>query len=299
MDIDKDIKRENVLIEALPYFREFHDSLMVIKIGGHAMVEKATLENIVKDVVLLRYVGINPIVVHGGGPEISEKMEKMGKKPEFVSGLRITDEETLEIARMVLIGNINWGIVSLIGKHGARGIGLSGKDGGLIIARKIAPQEVLVGGVKKAVDLGWVGETEHINPEILMITTGKGYIPVIAPIGADREGRSYNLNADTVAGDIAAAIRAKKLITLTDVPGILRDPDDPESLISQISLAEAHQLLKQGIIKGGMIPKLKGCMQAVEAGVEKVHIINGNVAHALLLELFTDTGIGTMVYRYK
>ncbi len=291
------VKRENVLIEALPYFREFHDSLMVIKIGGHAMVDKAILENIVKDVVLLRYVGINPIVVHGGGPEISQKMEKMGKKPEFVSGLRVTDEETLEIVRMVLVGNINWNIVSLIGKHGAKGIGLSGKDGGLITARKIAPQQVVVDGVKKEVDLGWVGETEFINPEILMITTARDYIPVIAPIGVDSEGRSFNLNADTVAGDIAAAIRAKKLITLTDVPGIMRDQSDPESLISKTSLKEAHELLETGIIKGGMIPKLKGCMQAVEAGVEKVHIINGNVEHALLLELFTDKGVGTMVYR--
>lgn len=291
------VKRENVLIEALPYFREFHDSHIVIKIGGHAMVDKTTLENIVKDIVLLRYVGINPIVVHGGGPEISQKMEKMGKKPEFVSGLRITDEETLEIARMVLVGNINWNIVSLISKHGAKGIGLSGKDGNLIIARKIAPQIILVEGVKKEIDLGFVGETECINPEILMITTEKGYIPVIAPIGIDREGRSLNLNADIVAGDIAIAIKAKKLITLTDVSGILLDPDDPNSLISQISLSEARELLKKGVIKGGMIPKLKSCIQAVEAGVEKVHIINGNIAHALLLELFTDTGIGTMVYK--
>ncbi len=291
------VKRENVLIEALPYLREFHDSHMVIKIGGHAMVDKTTLENIVKDIVLLRYVGINPIVVHGGGPEISQKMEKMGKKPEFVSGMRITDEETLEIARMVLVGNINWNIVSLISKYGAKGIGLSGKDGNLIIARKIAPQEILIEGVKKEIDLGWVGETECINPEILMITTEKGYIPVIAPIGIDHEGRSLNLNADVVAGDIAVAIKAKKLITLTDVPGILLDPEDPRSLISQISLSEASELLKKGIIKGGMIPKLKSCIQAIEGGVEKVHIINGNIAHALLLEIFTDTGIGTMVYK--
>ena len=291
------MKREQILIEALPYIREFYGSFVVIKIGGHAMVDKRLMEGIIEDIVLLRYVGMQPILVHGGGPEISEKMKRMGKKPEFVRGLRITDEETLEIARMVLVGNINTRLVALIGKHGGKGVGLSGKDGRMITARKKAPQRVMYEGIEHEVDLGWVGETEVINPEILMIMAGKRYIPVIAPIAVDSTCQSLNLNADTVAGDIAAALMAQKLIAMTDVNGIQRDLDDPRTVIPRLTLAEVQCEIEAGSIRGGMIPKVHACMRAVEAGVQHAHIINGNVHHALLLELFTDKGIGTMIVR--
>ena len=291
------LKRENVLIEALPYIRELQDSITVIKIGGHAMLDQNVMEDIVRDLVLLRYVGVRPIVVHGGGPEITRNTEKMGKKPEFIAGLRITDEETLEIAQMVLVGKVNTRIVSLIGKHGAKGIGLSGKDGRLIVARKKSPQKVFIEGIEKEVDLGWVGETESINPEILMLAVEKGYIPVISPIAVDIDGNSLNINADIVAGDIASSIKSKKLIMLTDVPGILQDPSDPKSLISHISLDEIKKLISSKNIQEGMIPKIEACVKAIECSVEKAHIISGNLPHALLLELFTDKGIGTMIYR--
>ena len=291
------MKREQILIEALPYIREFYGSFVVIKIGGHAMVEKRLIENIIEDIVLLRYVGMQPVLVHGGGPEISEKMKKMGKKPKFVSGLRITDEETLEIARMVLVGNINTNIVALIGKHGGKGVGLSGKDGRMITARKKGPQMVIHEGTEREVDLGWVGETEVINPEIIMIMAGKGYIPVISPIAVDTKGHSLNLNADTVAGDIAAALMARKLISLTDVNGVQRNPEDIATMISRVTIAQAHEYIKTGIIAGGMIPKVQACIRAVESGVHNAHIINGNIPHSLLLELFTDEGIGTMMSR--
>ena len=291
------LKRENVLIEALPYIRELRDSITVIKIGGHAMLDQKTMEDIVRDVVLLHYVGVHPIVVHGGGSEITRKMEKIGKKPEFVAGLRITDEETLEIAQMVLVGNVNTRIVSLIGKHGAKGIGLSGKDGCLIVARKKSPQTVLINGVEQEVDLGWVGETERINPEVLMFAVEKDYIPVISPLAVDIDGNSLNVNADTVAGDIASSIKSKKLIMLTDVPGILHDPSDPKSIISQVSVNEVKKLISSETIQEGMIPKIEACVKAIEGSVEKAHILDGGLPHALLLELFTDKGIGTMIYR--
>lgn len=291
------MKRENILIEALPYIREFYDSIMVIKMGGHAIINAEIMEMIVQDIVLLKFVGIHPVIVHGGGPEITEKMERMGKKPEFVAGLRVTDDETLEIARMVLVGNVNSKIVSLISKHGGKGIGLSGSDGRLIVAKKLAPQRVNVGGVEKEIDLGWVGETEVINPEIIMILAGKGYIPVISPIATDEKGNDLNVNADTVAGDIASALKAKKLIALTDVPGILRNPGDPETRISRIAYDEIETLIENNILSGGMIPKVKSSASALKGGVGQVHIIDGSMPHSLLLELFTHEGIGTMIYR--
>ncbi|MBW6516940.1 MAG: acetylglutamate kinase [ANME-2 cluster archaeon] len=290
------ISREQILIEALPYIREFHDSIMVIKVGGHAMVDPGLMEDIVQDVVLLRYVGIHPIIVHGGGPEITQKMEAMGKKSEFVAGLRITDDETMEIARMVLVGNINTRIVSAIGTFGGKGLGLSGKDGRLIVARKKALQHVTVEGREHDVDLGWVGDVEIINPEILLIAAGKGYIPVIAPIAVDEKGNSLNINADTVAGDIAAAMRAKKLILMTDVPGVLEDPANKSTRISRIQLENIEDMIADGTIAGGMIPKVRSAASAVEKGVEKVHIIDGSKSHSILLELFTDQGIGTMIF---
>ena len=290
------IAREQILIEALPYIREFHDSIMVIKVGGHAMVDPKIMEDIVKDVVLLRYVGIHPIIVHGGGPEITQKMETMGKKSEFVAGLRITDDETLEIARMVLVGNINTRIVSLIGLNGGKGLGLSGKDGKLIMARKKALQRITYEGKEHEVDLGWVGDVEFINPEILMMASEKGYIPVVAPIAVDEKGNSLNINADTVAGDIAVAMRAKKLILMTDVPGVLQKTGDESSRISRIQIDTIDDLIREGIISGGMIPKIRSAAHGVKRGVEKVHIIDGSKSHSILLELFTDLGIGTMIY---
>ncbi len=288
--------REQILIEALPYIREFHDSIMVIKVGGHAMVDPGLMEDIVQDVVLLRYVGIHPIIVHGGGPEITEKMEVMGKKSEFVAGLRITDDETMAIARMVLVGNINTRIVSAIGTYGGKGLGLSGKDGRLIMAKKKALQRVTVEGREHDVDLGWVGDVEVINPEILVIAAGKGYIPVVAPIAMDEQGNSLNINADTVAGDIAAAMKAKKLILMTDVPGVLRDPAKESTRISRIQLEHIEDMIGNGTIAGGMIPKVLSAAGAVEKGVDKVHIIDGSKSHSILLELFTDQGIGTMIF---
>ncbi len=285
--------RADILIEALPYIQEFADSIIVVKIGGNAIVEPSILDDIVRDVILLQHIGIHPVIVHGGGPEISEKMERLGKKPEFAGGLRITDDETLEITRMVLVGNVNTRIVSLIGRYGGKGIGLSGKDGRLILARKKAP--VIVAGTNDAIDLGWVGETEIINPEILMITSGRGYIPVIAPIAVDLAGNSLNLNADTVSGDIAAALSAKKLILLTDVIGVLSDPSDADTCISHISASEVGDLIRNGTIQGGMIPKIRGGVCAIRGGVSKVHIIDGSKPHSLLLELLTDEGIGTMM----
>jgi acetylglutamate kinase len=291
-----ELKRENVLIEALPYMQEFYDSIMVIKVGGNAIVSPQNMEDIIKDVVLLRYVGIKPVIVHGGGPEITEKMELMGKKAEFIQGLRITDDETMEIARMVLVGNINTKIVSLIGMFGGKGIGLTGYDGRMILGHKQGTKKVVVDGIEKEIDIGWVGESEVINPDILHIVLDKGYIPVISPIAVDTQGNALNINADTVAGDIAAALCAKKLILMTDVSGLLRDMKDPSSRISHVTLDDIDPLIAEGVIRGGMIPKIKGAAVAVKSGVERAHIINGSVSHSMLLELFTDCGVGTMVF---
>jgi acetylglutamate kinase len=270
--------------------------MMLIKMGGHAIVNPQIMEKIVQDIVLLKFVGIHPVIVHGGGPEITEKMERMGKKAEFIAGLRVTDDETMEIARMVLVGNVNSKIVSLISKHGGKGIGLSGSDGRLIVAKKLALKKVTVGGVEKMIDLGWVGETESINPEVVMILAGKGYIPVISPIATDEKGNDLNVNADTVAGDIASAIGARKLVSLTDVPGVLRDQKDPKTRISRIAFDEIDRLIADNIISGGMIPKIMSSAAALKGGVSQVHIIDGGSPHSLLIELFTNEGIGTMIY---
>jgi len=287
------VKREQVLIEALPYLREFYDSIIVLKIGGSIMSDKDVLENFVQDLVLLRYVGIHPVVVHGGGPEITQKMALFGKKPVFVGGLRVTDEETLEIARMVLLGNINSQLVTLIGKHGGKGIGLSGKDGQLLIARRKGPVQI----EGEAVDLGWVGEVVTVNPEIVMITAGKGYIPVISPIAVDGEGNNLNVNADTAAGDIAVSLGAMKLISITDVEGVKRDPEDSESVISSFRISDFEGMVEDQIVTGGMIPKVEACVKAVEGGVQNAHIIDGRKPHSILLELFTHGGVGTMIER--
>ncbi len=287
------MEKVKVLIEALPYIREFYGSYMVIKIGGHAMVSDKVLESVVKDVLLLYYVGIKPIVVHGGGPEISEKMQKFGIKPKFVDGLRVTDEETIEIVEMVLDGKINSKIVSMFIKNGGKAVGISGKDGLLIIAKKKLIKRKR-GDLEEVIDLGFVGETEYVNPEILKILIDRGFIPVVSPVASDLSGNIYNVNADIVAGHIASAIGAKKLIILTDVPGILRDPNDKNTLISKIKADELEKMLKSGMFSGGRLPKVEAILMALRNGVEKAHIIEGR-EHSILLELFTKEGIGTMV----
>lgn len=287
------MKREDVLMEALPYIQQFHGKTIVIKLGGHAMVDPVVLENAIRDAVLLNYVGIRVVLVHGGGPEITEKMRQMGKESVFVAGLRVTDAETLEIAQMVLVGKINNNIVSLIAKSGARGVGLSGNDGNLIIARKMDPQKVRVGGVEQEVDLGHVGEIEWIDPAILHTLLDNRYIPVIAPIAIDRSGGSLNINADTAAGDIAVALKAHKLVNMTDVDGVM--DASRTTVFRKLSIDQANKLLKSGAIGEGMIPKVTSVINAVENGVAFAHIINGNVEHNLVLELFTREGVGTMI----
>jgi acetylglutamate kinase len=289
------MKREDVLMEALPYIQQFHGKTIVIKLGGHAMVDPLVLENAIRDAVLLHYVGIRVVLVHGGGPEISEKMKAMGKESVFVCGLRVTDQETLEIAQMVLVGKINKGIVSLIAKCGAQGVGLSGSDGNLIIAKKMDLQKVDVGGIQKEVDLGHVGEIEWIDPAILNILLEKNYIPVISPIAIDLSGASLNINADTAAGDIAVALKAYKLINMTDVDGVMDIAR--VKVFRKLTVSEANDLQKSGAIGEGMIPKVNSVIKAVENGVCYAHIINGNVEHNLILELFTRDGVGTMISR--
>ena len=283
-----------VLVEALPYIRDFHGSTMVIKLGGHAMVDEHIMEKTIKDILLLYFVGIKPIVIHGGGPEISQKMEQFGLKPKFIDGLRVTDRETLEVVEMVLDGKINSKIVSTFIKNGGKAVGISAKDGLLVVAKKKTIKKK-VGDEEIELDLGFVGESEMVNPDILKILVDNKFIPVISPIAADKEGNVFNLNADIVAGHIAGAIKAKKLIMLTDVPGLLENPSDPSSLISKIRYVELEQMLGEGKIQGGMIPKVESVLIALRDGVEKAHIIDGSREHSILIELFTKEGIGTMV----
>jgi acetylglutamate kinase len=287
------MKREDVLMEALPYIQQFYGKTIVIKLGGHAMVDPVVLENAIRDAVLLHYVGIRVVLVHGGGPEISEKMKAMGKESVFVGGLRVTDPETLEIAQMVLVGKINKGIVSLIAKCGARGVGLSGSDGNLIIAKKMDLQKIEVGGVEKEVDLGHVGEIERIDPAILNTLLDTRYIPVVAPIAIDRSGASLNINADTAAGDIAIALKAYKLVNMTDVDGVM--DAKRTTVYRKLNINEAAAMQKSGAIGEGMIPKVGSVIKAVENGVSFAHVINGNIEHNLILELFTRDGVGTMI----
>jgi acetylglutamate kinase len=287
------MKREDVLMEALPYIQQFHGKTIVIKLGGHTMVDPVVLENAIRDAVLLHYVGIRVVLVHGGGPEISEKMKAMGKESVFVGGLRVTDPETLEIAQMVLVGKINKGIVSLIAKCGARGVGLSGSDGNLIIAKKMDLQKIEIGGVQKEVDLGHVGEIECIDPAILNTLLDTSYIPVVAPIAIDRSGGSLNINADTAAGDIAISLKAYKLVNMTDVDGVM--DAKRTKVYRKLTIDEANSMQKSGAIGEGMIPKVGSVIKAVENGVSYAHIINGNIEHNLILELFTRDGVGTMI----
>ena len=284
-------KRGGILLEALPYIKKFWDKIVVIKYGGSAMKNKTLEKQIIKDIILLKYVGMKPVIIHGGGPEISIEMEKRNMIPQFLNGLRVTDEETMEITEMVLIGKINTRLVAEINLYisegpgnGVKGIGLSGEDAQLLTVKK-----------HRIPELGLVGEVEKIDTEILTILLEKNYIPVIATVGVDNKGTRYNINADTVAGQLAISLKADKLIYLTDVDGIFKDFKDPTSLISSLPINQAKELIKSGKIQKGMIPKIDSAVQALEGGANKVHFLNGNHTHSLLLELFTDSGIGTEI----
>lgn len=288
------LKKAEILSQALPYMREFSGETFVIKFGGSSMDGEEALKSFAKDIVLMKQVGINPVVVHGGGPQIGQMLEKLKMNSQFIDGLRVTDEATVEIVEMVLAGKINKNIVSHINDAGGTAIGLSGKDGNLIEARKIRrTQKDPNSNIEKILDLGFVGEPDFINPEILSIFEESDIIPVIAPIGKSKKGGTYNINADTAAGSIASALAARKLILLTDVDGVL---DKNGKLIPKIPLAKVKSYLDNGTIKGGMIPKVETCVNAVKANVESAHIINGTKPHAMLIEIFTDMGVGTMFF---
>lgn len=289
-------KTAEVLIEALPYIRHFYDRQIVIKYGGAAMDDDTLIHSVMQDIVLMKYVGIRPIIVHGGGPRITTWMDKIGKVPKFVQGLRVTDAETIEIAEMVL-GSINKEIVSRINQHGGKAIGLSGKDANLVLAEKQETQVTDENGQEIDVDLGFVGKIIGINTESVTALDKSGYIPVITPIGVGVDGQTYNINADTMAGEIASAFQAEKLIMLTDTRGILRDLSDEASLMPTIRMREVDEFIKEGFIAGGMLPKVEACTTALIGGVYKTHIIDGRIPHSLLLEVFTEGGIGTEIVR--
>lgn len=288
MEIPELVRRAELLIEALPYIRAFQGKTLVIKYGGAAMEQADLKEQFAKDVLLLRLVGIRPVIVHGGGPQIGALMKRLGKEPRFVGGMRVTDEETVEIVEMVLVGKINKEIVGLINLHGGRAVGLSGKDASLLRARKRLHR--MPDG--SSVDIGLVGEVESVNPEPIRLLEESGFIPVIAPVGVGAAGETYNINADLVAGDVAAALFAEKLIHLTDVAGI---KGEDGRLISTLTKREAERLIKSGIIDGGMLPKVESSLRALTGGAQKAHIIDGRVPHAILLEVFTKEGIGTEI----
>lgn len=285
-----------VLIETLPYMKQFSGKTVVIKYGGNAMVNSELKNSVIQDITLLKYVGMRPVVVHGGGPDITKFLNQLGKKSDFVSGLRVTDAETVSIAEMVLVGKVNTEIVSLLNRHGAKAVGLSGKDADLIVAKKHYAQ-VYEDGKVNSVDIGFVGDVEVINTDILNALLDRGYIPVIAPIGVGRDTESYNINADYVAGEVAGALGAEKLLMLTDVEGIYQDYKDKSTFISSLSLAEAQKMIEDGSIAGGMIPKVETCIKALQGGTAKTHIIDGRQPHSILLEIFTAQGIGTQVVR--
>ena len=291
------LDKANVLIEALPYIKEFYGRTIVVKLGGHAMGSPELKNAVMQDLTLMKFVGMNPVVVHGGGPEINAMLHRLGIKTSFVQGQRVTDEETMDVVEMVLAGRVNKEIVSLISKCGASAIGLSGKDGNLILARKKVFKGKGENGEEFDYDIGYVGEIVRINPEVIRSVISQGYIPVVAPIGAGENGESYNINADYVAGELAVALKADKLVLLTDVEGIFADPDDKDSLISSLKVSSIQSLIDRGVIKGGMIPKVQCCARALLGGVGRTHIIDGRIPHSILLEIFTHEGIGTMVVK--
>ncbi len=289
----KEIEKAKTLIESLPFIKKFYGKTVVIKYGGHAMVDEELKKNFALDIILMKYVGINPVVVHGGGPQINKFLNKMNIESDYIQGMRVTTGETMDVVEMVLVGKVNKEIVSLINYHGGKAVGLSGRDGDLVKARKMQIVKEQAENVPpEIIDLGRVGEVTGVNPGILETLDAQDFIPVIAPVGVGEDGQAYNINADLVAGAIATHVRAEKLILLTDVQGVL---DRKEQLISSMSCADADTYIKDGVIAGGMIPKVNCCQDVVRAGVGKAHIIDGRIEHAILLEMFTQQGIGTEV----
>ena len=281
-----------ILIEALPYIQRLDNKTVVIKYGGNAMIDEDLKSSFAQDIVLLKQVGVNPVIVHGGGPQIGQLLERIGKKTEFIDGMRVTDRETMDVVQMVLGGLVNKEIVSLINKHGGRAVGLTGKDGGLINARPLSRSKKSEADLSPQIDLGHVGEVESIDPSVVKMLDDDDFIPVIAPIGVGREGVSYNINADLVAGKLASVLAAEKLLLLTNTPGVL----DPEGkLLTGLDASETDQLIADGIIYGGMLPKVSCALDAVKSGVKTSHIIDGRVKHSVLLELLTNTGVGTLI----
>lgn len=293
--MEKFIGKAEILLEALPYIQRFYGKTFVVKFGGSAMVDEELKTGFAQDVVLLKYVGINPVVVHGGGPQIDQVLAKMGIASRFVRGMRVTDQQTIDIIEMVLVGKVNKEIVSLINQHGGMAVGLSGKDGGLIQARKMnLTVSSSNGEPPEIIDIGMVGEIVGINPKVINSLDEAKFIPVIAPVGAGEQGETYNINADLVAGQIAEALGAEKLILLTDVAGVR---DKKGELVSTLKINQARKLIQEGVVAEGMIPKVECCMEALKGGVGKTHIIDGRVKHAVLLEIFTEEGVGTEVVR--
>ncbi len=277
------VDKAEVLVEALPYMRRFVDKTIVIKYGGHAMVDEELRASFARDVVLLKFIGLRPVIVHGGGPQIAETLDRIGKKSVFVAGLRVTDDETMDVVEMVLGGKINREIVELVQRSGGRAVGLTGSDGAMIRAR---PKRV------NDQDLGRVGEVVSVDPQAIAAVASAGFVPVVAPIGSDDSGQSYNVNADEVAGALAGALGAEKLMLLTDIDGVL---DEKGELIPQLSIEEARKLIAEGTIREGMIPKVDCCIEALSRGVRRSHIVDGRLLHAVLLEIFTDGGVGTLL----
>ena len=288
------IGKAEVLMEALPYIQRFYGKTFVVKYGGRAMVDEQLKASFAQDIVLLKYVGISPVVVHGGGPQIDQTLKKMGIVSRYMQGMRVTDPETLDIVEMVLVGKVNKEIVGLINHQGGMAVGLSGKDGGLILARKMNIEVAADGEANEIIDLGMVGEIVRINPTVINSLDENNFIPVIAPVGVGEKGETYNINADLVAGHIAEALGAEKLILLTDVEGVRSEKG---GLMSTLKISQARKLIEGGVVAAGMIPKVKCCIDALDGGVGKTHIIDGRVRHAVLLEIFTEEGVGTEVVR--
>jgi acetylglutamate kinase len=300
--MDAQLKAE-ILIESLPYIRRFAGKSVVIKYGGHAMKDEVLKEKFVLDIILMKCVGIRPVIVHGGGPQISRTMERMGIRPAFVEGQRVTDAETMSVVEMVLVGTVNKEIVGLMNRHGGRAVGLSGRDGDLIQAERM--QIYRYAGDERPpeiIDIGRVGKVAQVNTAVLKALEDAGFIPVIAPVGVGPDGEAYNINADLVAGAIAGELGAERLILLTDVPGVMKNIKDKagvetQELVTSMTMADVEEAVKSKTATGGMIPKLKACLKALERGVEKAHIVDGRIAHTTLLELFTDHGVGTEIIR--
>lgn len=292
-NLKKSMERAEILLEALPYIRRFYNKTIVIKYGGHAMVDEELKDLFAKDVVMMKYIGIHPVVIHGGGPQIGNFLKKLGKDSKFVQGMRVTDEETMDIVEMVLVGKVNKEIVGLINRHGGKAVGLSGKDGNLIRAEKyFLSEEKAKDTPTEIIDIGLVGKVTSINSGLIASIENEGFIPVIAPTGVGDNGETYNINADIVAGEVAAALKAEKLVLLTDVEGVL---DDEGRLINTMNDRDVVNMIQSKTIKGGMFPKVKCCVKALKGGVNKAHIIDGRLKHAVLLEIFTDRGIGTEI----